>query len=321
LVRAFVFAIGTSAAGSLTAQNGGAVQTEVLILVSGELVRAFVFAIGTSAAGSLTAQNGGAVQTDLTLVIGAASGSGGTMLVQSGGSISSLYANIALHPGSTGAMTVAGPGSTWSNSGTEFSIGGGNGSAGGTGSLSVTNGEVVTTAGTMETDSSYSSVTVNVGTLTVGSLVSIAGAAPTMQLFDPAADAALTVGADNLFKTFAGSIAAAAGGPGTVAKVGAGTLTLTGHLTNSGGFMVTGGAIDFNGAVIQPGPVTLTAAAGTTIQYGAGVRLIGGYLYGPGTRVVTGGAALTGVTAFNGAAINVTGAGSFVSFTNGGTLT
>ena len=86
-------------------------------------------------------------------------------------------------------------------------------------------------------------------------------------------------------------------------------LLLTGHLTNTGGYTATGGTLEFSGAVVQPGPGSLTAAAGATIQYDSGTRVFGGFLRGPGTHVVTGGATLSGVTTFNSTVVNQTGAG------------
>jgi fibronectin-binding autotransporter adhesin len=170
-------------------------------------------------------------------------------------------------------------------------------------------------------NSATSSIIVRGGTMTTGSLSSGGGPTSNIALSDPAGGSALTVGTNDSWSTFVGSISDADLGPGTVAKVGAGTLTLTGHLTNTGGYTATAGTIEFSGAVVQPGPGALVAAAGATIQYDTGARVFGGFLRGPGTHVITGGAILSGSTAFAGAVINQIGAGSLVNFTNGGNYT
>jgi hypothetical protein len=98
-------------------------------------------------------------------------------------------------------------------------------------------------------------------------------------------------------------------------------MTLTGRAANTGGYKVTAGELDFSGALVLPGPTSLTASAGAIIQYDSNVSVFGGFLRGPGTHVVTGGATLSGVTSFNDAVISQTGAGTFQNFSNGGPLT
>jgi hypothetical protein len=88
-------------------------------------------------------------------------------------------------------------------------------------------------------------------------------------------------------------------------------------VTNTGGYLARGGTLEFSGALIQPGPGTLTAAAGVTIEYDSAALVSGGFLRGPGTHVVTGGSTVTGVTSAASAVINVTGPASLASFTNG----
>jgi autotransporter-associated beta strand protein len=169
---------------------------------------------------------------------------------------------------------------------------------------------------------SAGSVTVNGGTLTAGDLSTFGGAAPSIALSDPSGGVALTVGSDNASTTYGGSIADAAGGPGSVVKVGTGTQTLTGRLTNTGGYTVSGGTLKFSGAVVQPGFGSLTAGAGATVQYDGGARVFGGFLAGPGTHVIgTGGASFTGTTAFNGTTITQNGPATLTTFTSGGAIT
>ncbi len=96
----------------------------------------------------------------------------------------------------------------------------------------------------------------------------------------------------------------AASAPVTVG--GAGTLTFTGSTTTARTFNLNFG--------------TLQASAGSTVNLN-GAAVIGGFMRGPGTFSITGGAALSGVTTSASTFINQAGAGSFVNFSNGGTLT
>src|SRR5207247_2455166 len=73
---------------------------------------------------------------------------------------------------------------------------------------------------------STGSITVDGGTLTTSYLRDDAGTAPTIAVTDPPGGPALTTGSGYFY----GPITDAAGGPGSVAMVGPGTLTLTGHL-------------------------------------------------------------------------------------------
>jgi len=72
----------------------------------------------------------------------------GTLNVQNGGAVSSIDGIIGFIPGSTGTVTVAGAGSTWTNSSDLFV--GGDSAAGGMGSLTVQNQGLVDVAGTLK---------------------------------------------------------------------------------------------------------------------------------------------------------------------------
>ncbi len=325
--------VGFNGNSSLTVQDSGAVASVGQLIIG--------FQSGSN--GSLLVQSAGTVSNNGYVYVGANAGSTGTLTVtgagsqlttdlspihvgyigsgsltvQSGGAAACGNGFLGTLPGGVGTATVTGAGSDWTMSGSFF-LGEFNGAAGGTGTLSVTAGGATVASG-IHFGTSASSITVNGGTLTTGSLTTDSST-PSIFLSDPASGPALTVGTGNAGGTYAGSIADAAGGPGTVNKVSTGTLTLTGHLTNTGGYTASAGTIEFSGATVQPGSGTMTAGAGATIQYDTGARVFGGFLYGPGTHVVNG-ATFSGTTAFNSAIINVTGAGSFVSFTNGGALT
>jgi autotransporter-associated beta strand protein len=133
-------------------------------------------------------------------------------------------------------------------------------------------------------------------------------------------------------------------GTGLFAKEGPGTLALT----NASGF--TGTALVDTGILQLQGPLggtsaiavnaggnlqfaasqitgrtfnlnygTLSATAGTMVTLN-GAIVNGGFIRGPGTFVVTSGAVLAGVTAQPDAIISQTGPGTFINFSNGGSL-
>jgi fibronectin-binding autotransporter adhesin len=189
----------------------------------------------------------------------------------------------------------------------------------GTGNLVVSNGGAFAANGGIQFGQDPTSIVVNGGTLTTPGM-SVNGTMPTVQISDPVGGAALTFAIGSNATTYSGPISDGPGGPGSVVKSGSATLTLTGALTNTGGYTSTAGQIEFNGAVVDPGSGSLTAALGATMQYDNNTRVFGGFLYGPGTHLVSS-AAFTGATSTPSATINVGGAGaSFTSFSNGGNL-
>jgi fibronectin-binding autotransporter adhesin len=292
---------GVTAVANLTVQNGGSVSANY-------------FEVGDRSTGSLLIQSGGTVVATGRLSVGSGTGGVGTLLIQSGGKATSSIGKIGEDGGATAVATVTGTGSAWTINGALMW------SAGTTGQLSVTSGGAVTVAGTTSFLTSTGSLTVDGGTLTTGSLRADSGTASSIALTDRAGGTALTVGSDNTSTTYAGSISDAAGGPGTLAKVGTGTLLLSGHLSNTGGYKVTSGTVEFGGAVVQPGFGSLTAVAGTTMKYDAGARVFGGFLDGLGTHVLNG-ATLTGVTTTTSATVNLAGPATVTNFTNNGSLT
>jgi T5SS/PEP-CTERM-associated repeat protein len=262
----------------------------------------------------LLVQSGGTVVATGRLAVGSGAGGVGTLLIQSGGKATSSIGKIGEDGGATAVATVTGTGSAWTINGA-LTWG-----AGTTGNLSVTNGGAVSVVGASWFQTSTGTLTVDGGTLTTGSLRADPGTAPSIALTDRAGGTALTVGSDNTTTTYAGSISDAAGGPGTVAKVGSGTLVLSGHLSNTGGYKVTAGTLDFSGALVQPGSSSLVAAAGTTIKYDTGARVFGGFIDGLGTHILNG-ATLTGVTTTTSTAFNVAGPVTVTNFTNNGSIT
>jgi autotransporter-associated beta strand protein/T5SS/PEP-CTERM-associated repeat protein len=299
----------TGSSGAVFVETGGTVTTAVTLIGS-----------GTSATGSLNVAGAGS-QLAALYYVSIGEGGSGTAVVQSAGAVTSQITTVANNPGSTGSVTVTDPGSTWTNSTNTYF--GGNGASppapGGTATLTVANGGSYVTGGTFYILRSDGTINVNGGTLSVGSFSVASGVTPNLTLSDGTAGPALTIGIDNSSSTWSFPFADGPAGPATINKTGTGTLTLTGHLTNTGGYMASQGIIDFNGALVQPGTGTLAAAAGATMQYDNGARVFGGFLAGPGTHIVNG-ATFTGVTSFNSATISVTGPASFINFNNGGAL-
>jgi autotransporter-associated beta strand protein len=91
-------------------------------------------------------------------------------------------------------------------------------------------------------------------------------------------------------------------GPVTIGV--AGTLIYNGSTSTSRTFMNSG---------------TLTAATGTTVSLN-GASVYGGFLRGFGTFALSNGATLTGNSTFNTLSTTVTGTGSYINFSNGGSL-
>ncbi|HEY1378783.1 MAG TPA: autotransporter-associated beta strand repeat-containing protein [Gemmataceae bacterium] len=328
--------VAVNSTGNLIVQNGGSLtepssgmqvgnnagSVGIMLVQSGGTVVSPQVIVGTfgGSTGTFAVSGAGSQATTSTVVAGY---SGiGSVLVQSGAAAVSHFTAIANNSGSTGSVTVTGPGSIWTNTVNTYL--GGNGASppapGGTATLTVANGGTFINGGTFYILRPDATINVDGGSLSVGSF-SVAGVTPNITLSDPVGSgAALTIGTDNSSSTWPFPFADGPNGPATIAKAGTGTLTLTGHLTNTGGYTASRGTIDFNGALVQPGSGSLTAAAGATVKYDGGTRVFGGFLRGPGTHTVNG-AALTGVTSFPGAAVSVTGPGSFVTFTNGGPMT
>ena len=126
----------------------------------------------------------------------------------------------------------------------------------------------------------------------------------TLTLEDNAANPiALSVGKSETNSTFAGSLA----GPGSLIKIGGGTLTLSGASTHTGGTAVTSGTLVVNNLnALGTGPVannaTLTLTAGTVTYSG-----LANALSGAGTVNVTNIGTGTGSTTLNGNYAGFTG--------------
>jgi fibronectin-binding autotransporter adhesin len=138
-------------------------------------------------------------------------------------------------------------------------------------------------------------------------------------------------------------------GAGGLVIRGAGTLVLPAGSTYAGGTTIDGATfpaandvssgIPYGGiSVINGGTMLYTSSSSTartfTLDSGGavaiaagqtltltGARVNGGFLNGPGTFAASGGTVLSGVTTFASTTLSVTGAASFVNFTNGSAIT
>ncbi len=290
--------------GTLTLANAGNGYSGGTLIVAGTLAAAADGAFGASGQG-LTIGGGaleatGSFSSPRGITINS---SGGTISVDSGAILTlagSLHGPGSLNKIGPGTLTITADNSSYAGGVTvsagTVTLGSANALAGST--VTLTANGVLSLNGM---------IAANIGGLAGAGSISLGGAT-------------LTVGGNNSSPTFAGTIADAAGGPGTIVKAGSGTLTLTGQLTNTGAYSVTGGILDFSGAVVQPGPGTIAAAAGATVEYSSGTHVYGGFLAGPGTHLITG-ATLSGVTTTVSAVIDQAGPTSFINVTNGGALT
>ena len=138
------------------------------------------------------------------------------------------------------------------------------------------------------------------------------------------------------------TLANAISGTGGFAKLGGGTLTLTGASTYTGTTTVSAGTLVvsadtmsnaqtlvangatlvFSGATVNPRSSSLTAQAGGTIRFINGTQLVDGDLDGLGRyQIGMGGAKFTGTTIENRATVDVaSGPATFNSVTSGGTV-
>ncbi len=220
---------GDGGTGTLNITNGGAASSG-----NGFIGR------GAGSTGTATVSDAGQWNTNgYDMDVGFYGGSG-TLNITNGGTVTSGNGHIGFSSGYTGGptpgeVTVDGKGSTWTNSGNLYVA------DGGSGTLNITNGGQVNVASTLTLWETNSLVTVNGGLLSVGGL----SGGGQILISDPAGGAALTVGSAT-DSTFAGTIADSSGGPGSLLKIGIGTLTLggansySGHTTISEGVLAMG---------------------------------------------------------------------------------
>jgi autotransporter-associated beta strand protein len=247
-----------------------------------------------SGSGSLTKVGAGTLTlTGANNYTGGTTVSGGTIVGSTTSLLGTIVNNAAVQFNQTADGTYAG---TMSGSGTLTKTGGGtltlSGSNTYTGATVVSNGTL--RAAAANAFSSASATTVASGATldlagfdeTIGSLSG--GGAVTLGV------GRLTVGADATSTTFDGMIV----GTGGVTKIGAGTLTLTGANSYSGGTIVSGGTLagtttSLQGSIVNNAIVQFDQAFDGTF---AGIMSGSGALVKTGTGTLT----LTGTNTFNG---------------------
>ena len=124
-------AVGQSGTGILTIQSGGTVFD-----ISGAVANS------QGSQGTVTVSGAGSTWTNMTNVVVGGQGTG-TLTIQNGGMVNSaIGGSVGLAVGSSGTVTVTGPGSSWNNSPGGVLIG-----AFGTAALTVADGGTVTSGG------------------------------------------------------------------------------------------------------------------------------------------------------------------------------
>jgi autotransporter-associated beta strand protein len=178
--------------------------------------------------------------------------------------------------------------------------------------------------------------TINFGSANFGSIEGTQG----LRLSDQVGAVALTVGSDNTSTTLSGgAVDAAAGAPGSLTKVGTGTLTISGNYGLTGMTQVSGGSLVLTGAgtlssttfrlaggdlriadkQIVVGATGIFGPEGTGTVELQNVTLSGGYIAGPNLITFTGApSTVTGTTLFSSARAVMDQDVTFTAVTSGG---
>ncbi len=270
--------------------------------------------------------SGSGVTTTTSLAIGVW-GSGS--FAQSGGTnaLGSLY--VVITPTGTGAYNLSGAGLLTAteefigyNGPASFIQSGGTNSvsslamaqnAGSTGTYNLTGGLLA--ANQILVGAGNGVLNFSGGTIVIGGLTSVT---VPIVLNNPFGTGTLNVAGSSSSVTISGPIS----GPGSLTKVGAGMLVLTGNESFTGTLQASAGTVQLSGAGAVLGPGSIRASAGAVVQYSSAL-IQGGFLRGPGTHTTLPGTS----NYFNGAQTYATtvflqnGTDTFINFTNGGQVT
>ncbi|GMU20385.1 MAG: hypothetical protein AMXMBFR13_04820 [Phycisphaerae bacterium] len=213
----------------------------------------------TSVSGSLLIESGGSYAGDDIDTFGS-----WALTVRNGGMLTADQVALSGFTNDNGAFTVTGSSSVANIDSLTM------GAAGLTNSSSteVLAGAVLSVTGdTTFVQSNGHTLTINGGTFSTNRLIDAVGAVSPVALSDPAGNSALTVGVNNGSSTFDGLISDAAGGPGGITKVGAGTFRLTNANTFSGDTRIDGGKVILGNALaLQDSTVLINVDNGLDIN-------------------------------------------------------
>jgi autotransporter-associated beta strand protein len=220
-----------------------------------------------SVIGSVVAQSGGTLMSTGNNF--STAGAATDITIQSGAQLQANRVSLAPTPGASSTLLVTSGASASKQQvilgGSIFAGGGGNAT------MTVSDGAHVSVAGQTWLRKTSAILTIDGGTYSTDTLTSDASISPTISITDPAAQAALTVGANGGSSTFGGIIQDAGGGPGSMLKTGTGTLTLTAANTFSGGTTIDGGTLGLaHSSAAGTGPITVL---GSTIEYADTVNI------------------------------------------------
>ncbi len=263
---------------------------EMLITGSGSHALASRLDLGGSGSPcTLTVSNGGLLDVTLGsepwLVVGGntTASADGALLIESGGDVVADAIVAGLSANNFGTITVQGTGSTLGIS--RLFLGGyHSGQYGGTGGLSITDGGSVSASDGIDVFMDSSSISVNGGVLTTPRLTVYLDANPLVEISDSANGSALVLTDDPGTSTIDFQIIDAAGGPGSIEKIGTGMLELAHDANYSGGLTVTDGSLRLKDAARQFASLT-----GTGPVMFEGVRLDGTGVIGGSLTVQSGG--------------------------------
>ncbi len=194
----------------------------------------------SSHSGSMVIKSGASV--DLAKILYSGYFGAGDISVESGADVSADRVCIGIESTSSSSLSVKGSGSQLTGRDELFLGGFDSSNRGGTGVLTITDSGLAQAAETKFWSSS-SSIIVNGGTLVTDTLGEHSGVTGSISLSDPAGGTALTLGTDDGSSSFAGVIQNAAGGAGSITKVGSGTFTPSGINSYSGGTALNGGSV------------------------------------------------------------------------------
>jgi len=215
----------------------------------------------------------------------------GDTSVESGADVSASRVGIGMEPSSSSSLSVKGDETQLTARGQLYLGGEANSILGGTGVLTITDDGSAQAEDTKFWSSS-SSIIVNGGTLETDTLSEYTGVTGLISISDPTGGTALTVGSSD-GSTFNGVIQNAAGGAGSLSKIGAGTLTLTGANTYTGGTAIDAGTLQIGTGGTTGSIVGNVANSGALVFDRSNDLTFGGVVSGGGSLTLSGSGSLT----------------------------